>query len=113
CTTCPSRILSTTRSVTSAPRFVSPQAIDWLWPMTMPGSPEKEKPVTSNGHSSVTFLQRSPTWYQTEGIVGDRCGSLARSGEPVFVCSPEMTHEFEPISSLLIPSRSGSEATLV
>ena len=80
--------------------------------MTTPGSPEKENPVTSKGHSSVTFLHRRPTWYQTEGIAGARCGSLDSSGRPVLVCSPEITHEFDPISSLFCPNIGGSDETV-
>lgn len=56
-----SSIFSTTRSVTSGPRFVIPHAMFWLCPMTTPGSPEKENPETSNGHSGPTVRQRSPT----------------------------------------------------
>jgi hypothetical protein len=73
--------------------------------MITPGTPEKEKPVTSYAHSSVTFRQCSPTWYQTDGIDADRCGSLASSGLPLAVCSPATTHELEPRPSRSAPPR--------
>jgi hypothetical protein len=71
--------------------------------MITPGTPEKEKPVTSNAHVSVSFRQCSPTWYHTDGIDADRCGSLASSGLPLAVCSPATTHELEPRPSRSTP----------
>ena len=84
-------------------RFVKPQAMCWLWPMTTPGSPEKLNPATSNGHASVTVAQRSWTCVHTDGIAAPRCGSLASSGRPVVVWAPETTHELEPMPSPLVP----------
>src|SRR5215212_9919035 len=75
--------------------------------MTTPGSPEKLKPETSYGQSLVTLLQCRPTWVQMPGMVAPRCGSLASSGLPVVVCSPDTTHEFEPMPSPC-PSNCGS-----
>src|SRR3954452_18660328 len=78
-----------------------------LWPMTTPGRPEKLKPETSNGHVLPTLLQCSPTCVQIPGMVAPRCGSLASSGLPVVVWSPETTQEFDPTPSPW-PSSSGS-----
>src|SRR5215207_3432047 len=95
------------RSTTSGPRLVKPQAIFALCPITTPGSPENEYPLTSNGHSAVTSVQCSPTWYQVDGAAGPRCGSLASSGLPVFVRLPASTHEFDPIPWPFGPSSVG------
>ncbi len=101
------------RSITSGSRLVKPQEIALLWPITTPGRPEKLNPDTSNGHVVPTLLQCRPTWVQMPGMVAPRCGSLASSGLPVVVCSPETTHEFEPIPSPR-PSSCGSPfATLL
>ena len=54
--------------MTSGPRFVKPQAICWLWPITTPGRPEKVKPETSKGQSSDSVVQCRPIWYQMPGI---------------------------------------------
>ena len=78
--------------------------------MTTPGRPEKEKPATSNGQASSTWVQCRPTWYQMLGMPGDRCGSLASSGRPDSVCVPDTTQEFEPTPSPL-PSRSGTASS--
>ncbi len=51
---------SRNRSATSGPRFVKPQAILSVCPMTTPGSPAKVNPVTSYGHASVIARQCSP-----------------------------------------------------
>ena len=50
-----------------------------------------------------------PTWYQMPGIVGARCGSLARIGLPVDECVPSTTQELEPMPSP-VPSSAGSAA---
>ncbi|CPU64230.1 Uncharacterised protein [Mycobacteroides abscessus] len=94
-----SRTRSTKKSVTSAPMFVRPQASWALWPMTTPGKPANEKPATSNPHAGETSLQCSPTCAQMPGAPRARCGSFARIGLPDAVCSPETTHEFEPVPS--------------
>ena len=86
-------------------RFVNPQATFWLWPITMPGSPENEKPPTSNGHASSTVEHFNCTWYQTEGRDAPRCGSFASRGIPVSVRAPETTQEFEPMPSPTSPTR--------
>src|SRR3954462_3982464 len=80
-----------------------------LCPITTPGSPEKLNPATLKGHSGVTVLQWSPTWYQTDGMAAPRCGSLARSGLPLAVSDPETTHEFDPMSFPAGPSRVGRD----
>ncbi len=103
---------STYRSATSGPRLVNPQAMRSLWPMITPGSPEKLKPATSNGHCASTTAQCRPTWYQTEGITTPRCGSLASSGFPVAVWAPETTQEFDPMSSPAGPIRVGRASRL-
>ena len=54
--------------MTSGSRLVIPQAMSRLWPITTPGTPEKVKPLTSNGQSSSTVRQCSPIWYQMPGI---------------------------------------------
>ena len=68
--------------MTSGSRFVIPQAMSRLWPITTPGTPAKVNPLTSNGHSSSTVVQCSPIWSQMPGIEALRCGSLASSGLP-------------------------------
>src|SRR3954471_22189865 len=88
-----------------------PQAIRWLWPMTTPGTPAKLKPDTSNGQLVDSVWQCSPTWYQTPGRLGARCGSFASSGLPVVVSAPDTTHELEPTPSIPPPSRSGTAPT--
>ena len=68
-----------------------------LWPITTPGRPAKVKPVTSKGQSLADLVQCRPIWYQTPGIDGARCGSLARIGAPVVVCvARRPTHALEP-----------------
>ena len=70
-----------------------------LWPITTPGMPAKVKPLTSKGQSASTVRQCRPIWYQTPGIEVLRCGSLASSGLPEAVCSPETTQLFDPMPS--------------
>ncbi len=86
-----------------------PQAMSWLWPMTTPGMPEKVYPATSYGQDALTLLQCRPIWYQSDGICGARCGSLASSGLPVVVYLPETTQELEPMPLPLGPSSAGTE----
>src|SRR5512134_3820303 len=76
--------------------------------MITPGTPAKEKPATSKGHASVYGLQCRSTWYQIDGIWMSRCVSFARIGLPLAVSLPETAHEFEPIPSLIGPSRPSS-----
>src|ERR1700738_5304729 len=64
--------------------------------MMTPGMPGKESPATSYWHCGPVVTQCSPTWYQTDGSEGARCGSLASRGLPVAVREPEITQEFEP-----------------
>src|SRR5690625_3715419 len=87
------------KSEESEARLVRPQARFAVCPITMPGIPAKPKPATSNGQSPSTVRQCSPCWYQIPGTEGARCGSLASSGIPVAVCSPETTQEFDPTPS--------------
>ena len=96
--------------MTSGSRFVIPQAMSRLWPITTPGMPAKVNPLTSKGHSSFTVLQCSPIWCQMPGMVTFRCGSLASSGLPETVCSPETAQLFDPMPSPR-PSRSGIAST--
>src|SRR3954447_20370865 len=79
--------------------------------MTTPGTPAKLKPDTSNGQLREGVWQCSPTWYQTPGRLGARCGSFASSGLPVVVSAPDTTHELEPTPSIPPPSRSGTAPT--
>ena len=51
--------------------------------MITPGIPAKENPDTSKGHSAVLGTQWSDNWYQIDGILIPRCGSLARIADPV------------------------------
>ena len=67
--------------------------------MTTPGMPANAKPLTSYGHCAETSSQRSPICSQMPGAEMPRCGSLASSGLPDSVRSPETTHEFEPTPS--------------
>src|SRR5512139_1046691 len=67
-----------------------------LWPMITPGTPAKEKPLTSRGHEGETVRQLRLFWIQMPGWLTPRCGSLASSGLPVVVREPATTHEFEP-----------------
>ncbi len=89
---------------------MNPHAIRALWPMTTPGIPAKEKPVTSNGQSAVTVRQCRPTWCQMPGTETPRCGSLASSGFPVVVRLGPTTQELEPIPSP-VPSRAVTLST--
>src|SRR6476646_3087273 len=82
-----------------------------LWPMTIPGMPEKPNPARSQGHSWLTFAQRRPIWCQTLGRLAPRCGSLASSGIPDSVRSPETTHELEPMPSPTPPTSSDTAST--
>src|SRR5688572_8184255 len=75
-----------------------------LWPITMPGMPEKLNPATLNSH-----VQCSPSWYQMLGIEAERWGSLASIGLPVAVCSPAITHELEPMPDEPSPSSRGND----
>ena len=74
--------------------------------MTTPGTPEKLNPETWKGHCGDTVRHWRLTWVQMPGIPRERCGSLASSGLPVVVRSPETTQEFEPMASPC-PSRVG------
>ena len=56
------------RSWVSTDWLVTPQAICSLCPMTTPGVPGKENPMSWYGQSSVVSMQWSPFWYQMEGI---------------------------------------------
>ena len=67
--------------------------------MTTPGTPAKEKPLTSIGQASDTVRQLRLFWIQMPGWLTPRCGSLASSGLPVVVREPETAHEFEPTPS--------------
>ena len=81
-----------------------------LWPMTTPGTPAKEKPLTSSGHAVDTVRQLRLFWIQMPGWLTPRCGSLASSGLPVVVRAPETAHEFEPTPSPL-PTSCGIEVS--
>ena len=96
-------IFSMYKSISSGLRLVMPQAMSALCPMTMPGVPGNEKPTTSNGHSGDTVRQCSPTSYQMEGMAIPRWGSLARSGRPVELRSPEIAQLFDPMPAPLAP----------
>src|SRR6476646_3036559 len=78
------------RSCTSGLRFVNPQAMRWLCPTLMKGSPGREKPSTL----------KSPEWsctsYQTPGTRCGKCISFDSSGLPETVCAPESTQLFDP-----------------
>src|SRR5665811_1228717 len=100
-------IRSRKKSVTSAPRLVSPQARSALWPMITPGNPENVKPETANGQLVSTSMQYRPICDQIPGAEIARCGSLASRGSPLAVCSPETTQELEPTPSPS-PSRCGT-----
>src|SRR5450759_3803715 len=76
----------------------------WLCPITTPGTPANENPVTSYGQVVLTGRQCSPTWDQMEGIWIDRCGSFASSGIPEAVRDPETAHELDPIPAPEGPS---------
>ena len=89
-----------------------PHAMSWLWPTTTPGNPAKVNPLTSNGHASETSRQCRPACSQMPGWLVSRCGSLARTGAPEAVCSPETTHELEPMPSPAPRSR-GTVARVV
>src|SRR5262245_9745710 len=75
--------------------------------MMTPGTPERVNPVTSKGQALPGFMQCSPAWYQTDGMDGDRCGSLASIGLPVEVRTPDTTQELDPMP-VPLPSRLGS-----
>src|SRR5262245_40954997 len=70
--------------------------------MITPGTPENVNPSTLYSH-----VQCKPIWYQMPGIVGLRCGSLARIGAPLAVSRPLITHELEPMP-WPVPSMTGS-----
>ena len=53
-----------------------------------------------------------PTWYQTEGIAGPRCGSLASRALPVLDCSGATAHELEPMPSPTGPIRAARSASI-
>src|SRR6266571_2008948 len=73
------------RSSTSEMAFVTPQAMYWLCPMTIPGVPGKLTPITS--------ISPATRWhsYQIDGAAWPRCGSLQRIGIPVVVIVPSTT----------------------
>ena len=96
--------------MTSGPRLVKPHAIFWLWPITTPGSPAKEKPDTWKGHAVLTVRHWRLTCDQMLGIPSERWGSLASNGLPVVVREPDTTHEFDPMSSPL-PRVAGTAST--
>ena len=65
--------------------MVKPQAMDWLWPMTTPGTPEKVYPETSIGQASPTSRQCRPIWYQMPGMLTpDEMTRLAEAHGPAF-----------------------------
>src|SRR5437879_4520195 len=78
------------RSCTSGLRLVNPQAMRWLCPTLINGSPGREKPSTL----------KSPEWsctsYHTPGTRCGKCISLESSGLPETVCAPESTQLFDP-----------------
>src|SRR6476646_11764214 len=78
------------KSCTSGLRLVNPQAMRWLCPTLMKGSPGREKPSTL----------KSPEWsctsYHTPGTRCGKCISFDSSGLPETVCAPESTQLFEP-----------------
>src|SRR6476660_8023893 len=78
------------RSCTSGLRLVNPQAMRWLCPTLMKGSPGREKPS----------ILKSPEWsctsYHTPGTRWGKCISLESSGLPETVCAPESTQLFDP-----------------
>src|SRR5699024_12338439 len=49
----------------------------------------------------ISGSQCNPTWCQILGISKPKWGSFAKRGIPDSVCSPETTHELEPIPSPL------------
>src|SRR6476646_1304707 len=78
------------KSCTSGLRLVNPQAMRWLCPTLMKGSPGREKPSTL----------KSPEWsctsYHTPGTRCGKCISFDSSGLPETVCAPESTQLFDP-----------------
>ena len=87
---------------------MKPQAIWLVCPIITPGNPENVKPPTSYGQAGVTSRQRRFIWYQIDGRVGARCGSLASIGAPLAVRSPLTTHEFDPMPLPAGPSTPSS-----
>src|SRR5512143_2134993 len=86
-----------TRSWTSGPTLVAPQAIRALCPRTTPGTPGNETPATSYGQAASTVRQCNPFMYQIDGIELPRCGSFASSAPPVTDSDGATTQLFEPI----------------
>ena len=77
------------KSSTSAVVVVKPQAICSLWPMTTSGVPATVPPAMS----CCGVFSRAR--YQKPGAPKPRCGSLARSGLPLALCSPSTTQLFD------------------
>jgi hypothetical protein len=88
--------VSTKRSWTSGPVFVTPHAIRALWPRITPGALANETPATSYGQAAETTRQWSAFMYQMLGICTPRWGSLARSAFPVALFAGPTTQLFEP-----------------
>src|ERR1041385_7758054 len=99
------------RSCTSGFRLVNPQAMRWLCPTLMKGTPGREKPSMlkspewscssyhTPGREKPSML-KSPEWscssYHTPGTRCGRCISFESSGLPDTVCAPETTQLLEP-----------------
>src|SRR5690606_30747538 len=79
------------KSITSEPTLVTPHATSLLKPMMIAGVPGRATPYT------FTWGDESCIWYQIEGKVSCKWGSLASMGRPVRDRSPA-------IAQLLLPT---------
>ena len=76
-----------------------------LWPMITPGTPEKPKPGDVERAAPVDDAAlQADLMPDARQRSAPRCGSLASSGIPLSVRSPDTTHEFEPMPSPTSPT---------
>ena len=108
-----SSICSSTRSVTSGPRLVTPQPACRLCPERTAGTPGKLIPAKSKPQASETVRQCIPIWYQSEGMAGPRWGSLTSRALPVAVCAGPTAQELDPTPSPTGPISVSSVASML
>src|SRR3954468_10945778 len=89
----------------SGPVLVADQALRSLRPSKTPGTPGTVAPIAFSPGACRCAK------YQMPGALRPRCGSLARSGLPLFVCAPDTTQLFEPpAGAALTPGTGGAPA---
>src|ERR1043166_6109244 len=86
-------------STTSIGSTVIPHAILWFAPRMTPGAPAIVTPATFIGPRTGSLDTTRCTSYQIDGVVSERCGSLASIALPVALCDGPMIHQLLPTFS--------------